>query len=362
MSVSLSATRDGLHEIPEPTDRLVSARLGITGFTARVALLLTVSLACAQSKPILAGEETQISPNVHSPDAADPAAFVAKIRWTLKKHHDQMVNLANQFAGSPRTVEMLQDQAVNQQITIEAAKANLDNSSLTREVAQIAVTEYVEGIFVQDEATLKGEVRLAESDVDRARDAIDGTKARLAVIKKASKGSTTDLAHEFGYEDAVARAQLRLPRAELALKQAEAKLKNLREYTKPRRLKALQSEVEEARSDELAKKAEWELQQAKLKGLNDAIKAERLRASEQKAADSLGRQATASLERAISIEGQIQTKLEQLTKNGKRDDPLQKEIEDLTNQLQSVIEQGEFERSAAQFAALKTKIRSAANR
>jgi hypothetical protein len=112
----------------------------------------------------------------------------------------------------------------------------------------------------------------------------------------------------------------------------------------------------------LAKKAEWELQQAKLKKLNEVIKAEKLRASAQKALDLLARKATASLERAISIEGQIQTKLEQLTKNGKRDDPLQKEIEDLTNQLQSVIEQGEFEQSAAQFAALKTRIRSAASR
>src|SRR5207253_2774123 len=51
----------------------------------------------------------------------------------------------------------LKDQLINQRITTKSAEANFQNARLTREVAQIAVTEYIEGIFVQDEATDKGE-------------------------------------------------------------------------------------------------------------------------------------------------------------------------------------------------------------
>jgi uncharacterized protein YigA (DUF484 family) len=362
MSVSLSASRDDLREIPMRTDRPGSTRVLLLGITVVITVALIVALASPQSQPAFAGSEPQNGSKVQAPDPANHSALTAKIRWTLKNQHDRMINLANQPPGSPRTLDKLRDQYLNQSITTESAKANFDNVRLNREVAEIGVTEYAEGIFVQDKAVLEGEAKLAESDLNRARDSIDVIKDRLAQIKKASKGSTSDLSHEFGYEDALAQAQNRLPRAEMAFKQAQTKLKTLVEYTKPLRLKELGSEVEKARADELAKKAEWEVQQAKLKKLNEAIKAENLRSPEQNAVDLLARQARASLERAISIEGQIQTKLEQLTKNGKRDDPLQKEIEDLTNQLDSVIVQAEVERSAALFAALKTKIHSAASR
>ena len=51
--------------------------------------------------------------------------------------------------------------------------ANHENAKLTREVAEIAVVEYVEGIFKQDLATVEGEIKLAESDLSRSEDRLD---------------------------------------------------------------------------------------------------------------------------------------------------------------------------------------------
>ena len=40
-------------------------------------------------------------------------------------------------------------------------------------MAEIAVKEYKEGIFLQDKATIQGEIKLAESDLTRAADRVD---------------------------------------------------------------------------------------------------------------------------------------------------------------------------------------------
>jgi multidrug efflux pump subunit AcrA (membrane-fusion protein) len=71
----------------------------------------------------------------------------------------------------------LRDQLVNQRITTKSAEANYLNAKLTREVAEIAVREYVEGVYVQDLATVEGEIKLAESDVMRSRIAWNGPGA-----------------------------------------------------------------------------------------------------------------------------------------------------------------------------------------
>ena len=54
--------------------------------------------------------------------------------------------------------------------------------------------------------------------------------------------------------------ELTLKKARFALEQAQSKKKVLVEYTKDKTIKELESEVEKARSDELAKKATWELE------------------------------------------------------------------------------------------------------
>ena len=105
------------------------------------------------------------------------------------------------------------------QTDLQSATAEYQNAKLSREVAEIAVLEYKEGIFKQDLDTVKGELALAESDLNHARDS-----------------SASD-----------EKARVRVERAKEKL--------TLLEYTKSKTIKELQSEVEKARSDELAKKA-----------------------------------------------------------------------------------------------------------
>jgi len=153
----------------------------------------------------------------------------------------------------------LNDQLVNQRITTESAKANYSNATLTREVAEIAVVEYVEGIFVQDKATAEGEIKLAESDLSRAEDRLDWARRMFekGYVSLATKNSE----------------ELTLKRARFALEQSQSKMKVLIDFTKGKTIKELKSDVEKARSDELAKKATHELEYGKEKKLEKQIAA-----------------------------------------------------------------------------------------
>jgi hypothetical protein len=191
----------------------------------------------------------------------------------LKRSQVRKTKPANQAIKTTGTREDLRDETVNLRITEKSAQANYENAKLTREVAEIDVTECELAIFVQDQATLQGEVKLAEADRDRAREAIEITADRLAKIQRASRGSISDLANEFAFADLLANAHHRLPRAELAVKQLEAKLVMLGKYTKPKHIQELRLAVEKARSDQLAKKAEWQIVQSRLNHLTESIKA-----------------------------------------------------------------------------------------
>jgi len=147
----------------------------------------------------------------------------------------------------------LRDQLVNQKITSESAKANFQNAKLTREIAEIAATEYVEGLFVNEKVERELDIKIAEIDLSMAEDQLDELKAQKADRKKR------------------VTAELVLKKARFALERAESRLKTLLAYTKAKRIKELQSEVEKTRSNELAKQATWELQISKEKKLERMI-------------------------------------------------------------------------------------------
>jgi len=114
-------------------------------------------------------------------------------------------------------------QRIRLTIALQSAAADYENAKLTREVAEIAVSEYTEGIFKQDRDVLKSELALAESDLERAR----------------NSPASDD-------------------KAKLRVERAKDKLTILEEYTKSKMVKELHSEVEKARADELLTKATLE--------------------------------------------------------------------------------------------------------
>ena len=126
------------------------------------------------------------------------------------------------------------------------------------------MVEYEEGIFKQDLATVMGEIKLAESDVSRADDRVEWSQR---MYKK-------------GYVSLATRNSelLALQKARFALEQAQTKKKVLEDFTRGKTVKELKSEVEKARSDELAKKATWTLEVTKEKKLERQIAACKLTA------------------------------------------------------------------------------------
>ena len=67
----------------------------------------------------------------------------------------------------------LNDNLINQKITTQGAESSYQNAMLTRQVAEIAVNEYREGIYKQEMQTALGEIALAESDLKRAEDRLE---------------------------------------------------------------------------------------------------------------------------------------------------------------------------------------------
>jgi beta-lactamase regulating signal transducer with metallopeptidase domain len=140
-----------------------------------------------------------------------------------------------------------------QQVVTRKAEADYHNARLTREVAEIVVLEYEEGIFKQDLATIEGEIKLAESDRSRSKDRLEW--ARRMFVKG------------FIAKTVLVSEEQALKKARFTLEQAQSKKKVLVDYTKGTTIKELKSEVEKARSDELAKKATWEREKSKEKAL-----------------------------------------------------------------------------------------------
>jgi hypothetical protein len=271
-----------------------------------------------------------------------------------------MIELANRLLGRQDPGTDLQNQFMNQQISTESAKANLSNAELERQIAEIAVLEYEEGISVQERATAEGELKLAESDLTRAQDSIVIAKDQLARIKRASKGSSADLANEFAFADTLENAERRLPKSELAVSHAKFKVKALVEYTRPKRIKELRSAVARARSKELAKRAALELEQRKQNRLEEAIKRGSPAPRKSTAPESADRRAMATLDRAISVEEKLRAKLDQVAKSANAGNSLRKEIDGLIRQLRDLVDQAEAERSLSELDELKERIHKAA--
>jgi RND family efflux transporter MFP subunit len=152
----------------------------------------------------------------------------------------------------------LRDNLKNQKIATLGAEAAFQNAKLTREVAAIAVIEYTEGIFKQELETVLGEIALAEAERKRAEDRIEWSTRML----------------EKGYVSLAQNVadKVSLKQKEFAYEQALTKKKVLLDFTRDKTIKELESEVEKAKSDELAKQQTWELEKDKEAKLDKQIK------------------------------------------------------------------------------------------
>lgn len=151
----------------------------------------------------------------------------------------------------------LRDNLTNQEIATRGADAAYQNAKLTREVAEIAVIEYEQGIYKQERETVLGEIALADANCKRAEDRLDWT------VQMNKKGYVS--------EGQLISERLSLQQAKYNLEQAQTKKFVLEKYTHDKTVKELKSEVEKARSDELAKEQTWQLETTKERKLRTQI-------------------------------------------------------------------------------------------
>ena len=269
-----------------------------------------------------------------------------------------MIHLANPPIRRADSTANLRDQLVTVHVDVKSTEGKLVEARLNREVAELNVGEYEHGQFVVDKSTFEAARLLAKGDVQRKRDLLELAKDRLAKVRTQSKNAPDDAASETSAADIVAKQEIDMRRAELALASAESKVTNNEEFTKPKRLKELRSRVEKARAEELVQQASSDIAQVRFKALQATIKANEFSAAEKSSRDTQDRQTRESLVRAIAIEEQLEATLNQVKMNGGDDLRIRGEIKDLSQQLETILEQAEAEQAAAQFDAVKVRLRS----
>jgi HlyD family secretion protein len=152
----------------------------------------------------------------------------------------------------------LQDRLASEELAIRASEADVEAAKLAREVAVMALTEYKEGLFVQDLQAAAAEIMLSESNLARAEDTVDWVRT---MFNKGYVSMATKVSEE-----------LALKKARLSLEQAQSKRKVLIDHTKNKTIKALLGAVETARARELRKQAVLERERSAVKNLASQIR------------------------------------------------------------------------------------------
>jgi RNA polymerase sigma factor (sigma-70 family) len=146
------------------------------------------------------------------------------------------------------------DQLVNQRIAVKTAEAAYTNAKLAREVAEIAVREYLEGHYVERLQDVEGNIKLAEAELSLAELEFQAAKAepRSGML-------------------AIKRAEVNLLRARFSLEKTQSRMNVLQKYTHEKTVKELNSAVKKGQAEELVKQATWELERIKEKNLERQV-------------------------------------------------------------------------------------------
>ncbi|MEM8680289.1 MAG: HlyD family efflux transporter periplasmic adaptor subunit [Planctomycetota bacterium] len=151
----------------------------------------------------------------------------------------------------------LEQELVQQQITCNTTEAQMVEARNTYEAAQIAKKEYIEGTFEQESQQIQSEIFIAEETLRKAAEYV-GYSERLA-----ARGYVTSQQLE-GDSFAVEKAQTELDTA-------KTKLRVLQEYTKPKMLKQLDSDIKSAEARWKSEQSSYELETSKLKEIEEQI-------------------------------------------------------------------------------------------
>jgi hypothetical protein len=211
----------------------------------------------------------------------DRAIAVQSGRWsttpeagaTADRERDDAVAGLDRLASAMQVrldeVEQVREEIRDQSAAVAKAKAAAGQAALERQVAELAVREYEDGLAGQESETAAAEVALAEGD-DRA--------ARRGEAQGADAGPNANPPRTPADDDASARL-----RARLALDLAKTKRDVVLPLTRARRGAELRRDVEKAKAEIRARSAALEQERADLARLERQLASAALSADETRA-------------------------------------------------------------------------------
>ena len=134
------------------------------------------------------------------------------------------------------------DQLTNQLITTKQAESALEQAVKTREVAEIAVTEYLEGDYPQAEEKAVSNIGISKTELKNMEKQLEWSEKMMLLGYVTESQNRSD------------NSQVSAGRA-VAFDERDEPSMVLRKYTKLKQLTNLQASVDRAMSDELAKQA-----------------------------------------------------------------------------------------------------------
>jgi hypothetical protein len=344
----------------DESDRQESALLKATvvwrGTIVPSHLPVPIAEGISELSPSKIGTKRVLSTEPAPPAPADAVAFATQKRYELKTLHDLLAARAAQEL--PKHPYRQGPQVNLAQLGIEATGAGttFKHAELTRLNAELAVTAYQQGTVISDERMAKAGIQRADDGLAKARTRIQVVRDRLAKIRDASDGSVLHISFELNFVDEIARAEEREQKATGELREAKTKLKALVEYTKPRRIKELQTEVANARAEEHRKHAEAKLLELKLKRLSERAKAW------ESESDAKRLEFFDVFKQALEVEEKTRTKLHDFAQKGQHDDALEHEVDDGLNELQRLINRAPWASDIAESARLRERVHAMAVR
>jgi hypothetical protein len=133
-----------------------------------------------------------------------------------------------------------------QHLATHKAGVRYDLARSIRELAEIAERVYVELTIPRERAAIDEEIRLAESDLARAKHDLERARRRDRFFP------TPQVSGELTFK-----------KGEFTLEQAQSKRKVLVEYIGPKTIEEFKSVLEKVRSNERVRKQDWEREKAK---------------------------------------------------------------------------------------------------
>jgi multidrug efflux pump subunit AcrA (membrane-fusion protein) len=172
----------------------------------------------------------------------------------------------------------LREILTNQRIASQRAEAAYQNAKLTREVAEIAVREYQQGVYPAERAAMQGELQKGGRALQRTETRFERTRQARARLRDliSSQGhviQSADILAEVELDNQLDSIEQARANEQLAMEMAQGRLATLTDFTAPKMQKQLEAEVEKARYIERREQLGWENERRKEHNLESQIRA-----------------------------------------------------------------------------------------